>query len=140
MDRTRATGLLLHEDKLLMIHRFRDGEEYYVLPGGGVEKGETPQQAILREIKEETSLEAKLKNESVIFTDNYTINGEKSEHQLFECEYISGEPKLSENSIEISKTTENNTYEPLWMETEKISKLNIKPEKTKDFLISYLKK
>jgi len=80
-----------------------------------------------------------LKNRSVIFTDSYIINEEKSEHQLFLCEYISGEPKLSNDSIEISKTTENNTYEPRWVAIEKISELNIKPKNTKDFLISYLK-
>ena len=140
MNRIRATGILINENRLLMIHRFRDGEKYYVLPGGGVEDGETSREAVLREIKEETTIKAKLKNESIIFTDSYTINGETSEHQLFLCEYISGEPKLSKDSIEVSKTTENNTYEPLWINIEKISELNIKPPKTKDFLISYLKR
>ncbi len=44
------------DDKILMIHRKRDGEVYYVVPGGGVEEGETVVEAAYRETDEETGL------------------------------------------------------------------------------------
>ncbi len=137
--RIRAAGILIKDNKLLMIHRFRDGEEYWVLPGGGVEEGEKPEEAVIREIKEETSISAKLKSGSVVFKDSHTLQGETSEHKIFKCEYISGEPKLSDDSVEVSKTTENNTYEPMWVDINDIQSLNIKPTKTKEFLISFIK-
>ena len=138
--RIRAAGLVIKNSKLLIIHRFRDGEEYWVLPGGGVDEGETPQEAVIREIKEETSIEAQLKSNELIFKDQYAVQGETSEHQIFVLEYISGEPQLSKDSIEVSKTTEQNTYEPMWVDLKDIESLNIKPPATKEFLMSYINK
>ena len=49
-------GLLIIENKkVLMVKEF--GQDFYSLPGGGLEEGETKEQALLREIKEEINVE-----------------------------------------------------------------------------------
>jgi 8-oxo-dGTP diphosphatase len=53
----RVTGIIRREGKLLLIHRFKEGREYWVFPGGGVEEGESREQALRREMLEETGLE-----------------------------------------------------------------------------------
>ena len=54
--RKRVTLLIVNDDKILMIYRNRDGNTYYVVPGGGVEEGETVVEAAHREAAEETGL------------------------------------------------------------------------------------
>ncbi len=52
----RARVLLLEADRLAVIERWRAGQHYYVLPGGGVESGESPASAAAREVAEELGL------------------------------------------------------------------------------------
>ena len=54
--RRRATIFILDRGRILLIHRRKNGREYYVIPGGGIEPGETEIQAAVREAKEETGL------------------------------------------------------------------------------------
>ncbi len=54
-------GILVEDNKILLIKRknppFKD---YYALPGGFVECGETTEEAIIREFKEETGLDVEI--------------------------------------------------------------------------------
>lgn len=46
----------MHGAEILMVHIRRGDHDFWTLPGGGVEPGETPEQAVVREFKEETGL------------------------------------------------------------------------------------
>jgi 8-oxo-dGTP diphosphatase len=54
--RIRAGVVLIEDGKVALIERHRAGKHYYVFPGGGVDAGETPEQAAIREMEEETGL------------------------------------------------------------------------------------
>jgi glycerophosphoryl diester phosphodiesterase len=58
--RNRVSLIFVRDGKLLMIRRERMGRTYYVLPGGGVEAGESLIEAAMREAKEETNYEITL--------------------------------------------------------------------------------
>jgi len=47
---------LIENGKVALIERHRAGKHYYVFPGGGVDEGETSEQAAIREMEEETGL------------------------------------------------------------------------------------
>ncbi len=53
----RAVAILLQDSKIALIERHRPGRHYFVLPGGGIERGESPVQAVVREVQEELGLE-----------------------------------------------------------------------------------
>ncbi len=50
---TRAQCIVYRHNKLLMVKHRQNGQEWWCLPGGGVEAGETPAGAAIRELKEE---------------------------------------------------------------------------------------
>jgi 8-oxo-dGTP diphosphatase len=54
--RVRAGAILIEDGKVALIERHRAGRHYYVFPGGGMDEGETPEQAAVREMQEETGL------------------------------------------------------------------------------------
>lgn len=53
--RDRATCVLIRDGRVLLV---ADGERKYMLPGGGVDPGETIEAAAVRELSEETGLVA----------------------------------------------------------------------------------
>lgn len=57
---TRVCAAIVKGDSILMVLHQHDGRSYWTLPGGGVEAGETPQQAVVREVHEETGLTAQI--------------------------------------------------------------------------------
>ena len=50
-------ALVEKEGKILMLKVEMDGTVFHALPGGKVEYGETPKEALVRELEEETSLD-----------------------------------------------------------------------------------
>lgn len=57
---TRVCGAIVKNGAILMVLHQHDGRSYWTLPGGGVEPGETPQHAVVREVMEETGLKAQV--------------------------------------------------------------------------------
>ena len=53
--RIACRGLILCEDKLLLVHK--EKVDQWLIPGGGLEEGETPEQCCIREMAEETGIE-----------------------------------------------------------------------------------
>ena len=49
MIRNRGAAIIVQEGKIALIKRIREEETYYVFPGGGIEEGETPEEATKRE-------------------------------------------------------------------------------------------
>ena len=59
---TRYQGAILRDDHLLMIrHRHHeDGRTYWLVPGGGLEPGESEEDCVRREMREETGLDVQV--------------------------------------------------------------------------------
>jgi 8-oxo-dGTP pyrophosphatase MutT (NUDIX family) len=54
--RQRATAVVVRNDRVLLVLLVSDAAGIFMLPGGGVEPGERPEAAVVRELCEETGL------------------------------------------------------------------------------------
>ena len=81
-----VTGVVSKDHKVLLArHTYGSGKGIYIVPGGYVEFGELPQDAVKREIFEETKIVAEPKNIiGIRFND-------KDWYVAFSAEYVSGE-------------------------------------------------
>lgn len=98
-----SVGILFaeNESKVLLVKR-RD-IPIWVLPGGGIEPVETPYNAAIREIFEETGFHA----EVIRKTAEYKYPSGKITH-VFECKVVGGVKTLSKESKEIEYFNVNN--------------------------------
>jgi 8-oxo-dGTP diphosphatase len=58
--RVGAYGVIIADDQILLTHWNEHGRTGWTLPGGGLEEYETPQQAAVREVREETGFDTEI--------------------------------------------------------------------------------
>lgn len=114
------------------MHRKNEGREYWVFPGGGVEENESSEQAIKREVLEETSLKVKECDYSFDYIDENKVT-----HPVFVCKVESGKLKLG--GPEAEKHSEEDWYHPEWIKLNEAVELNIYPDEGKRVLNNLLK-
>lgn len=129
IPRISSRAVVIRDNKLLAIYRFKGGKEYYVFPGGGIEEGETPEQAVIRELKEETSLEVEIIRQ-------FELQRPEHEEYYFICEYISGIPKLSPESVEAMRQSKDNIYRLTWLDLRGLKDVLLYPIEVRDKVIT----
>ncbi|MAG19843.1 hypothetical protein CL618_00205 [archaeon] len=66
-------GYIIHQNKVLLIHHRK--LDLWLPVGGHIDENETPDQALLREIKEEVGIDVEILNQSDIpLSDNFKCN------------------------------------------------------------------
>lgn len=113
--RNSARGIIYKDGKVLLIHSKTKG--YYKFPGGGIEKGESNTDALIREVREETGYSVKPESiEEYGFVlrrqkDSYNENGFFSQTNFYyfcEIEDFKAETKLDDYEKE-------DGFETVWM-------------------------
>lgn len=130
--RRAVRAIVINDNKLLVMHRNKFGVEYDTLPGGNVETSESFEQALRRELHEETQVKVgELRLVAVEHAGN-----PYGDQYIFLCDYIGGEPELLEGSEEshINKIG-NNTYEPMWVEVTDLPNRKFLSEKLKSEIL-----
>ena len=90
--RVRYQGLIIKDSMVLLIRltRHADGASYWVIPGGGIEPGESEEECVIREMKEETNLDVFVER---LLIEQATIPGDAYLfHKTYLCRIVSGEP------------------------------------------------
>jgi len=95
--RVSAYGLLLRDEKILLCRlseRVGINPGHWTLPGGGLDFGEDPEDAVVREFKEETGLVVNVNKLIAVDSLSDSMPGWSPMHSIriiYSVEYVSGE-------------------------------------------------
>ena len=120
--RVSSRGIIIENDYVYLMFRRRikeNGEkkEYYVILGGGVNENETLEDNVIRELKEEFSVDIKVKE--YLGKDE----GEDAKANFFSCEIINGIPTLG--GEELGRCSESNYYEIRKVKINELDKIDV---------------
>lgn len=119
--RISSRAIIIENGKVLTMFRKKTNngivKEYYVIPGGGQEKGETLEETAIRELKEEMDVDIQILGYlgQSVWQDT-TSN-------FFHCKIVSGTPHLS--GEEVDRMSDDNYYEPRFIDLSKLNQIDV---------------
>ena len=128
----RAAGVMIHNGKILA-HR-NVNSDHYALIGGRVEIGESSDNTIKREIKEELGKDIKITENKSTIENFFEIKGSKYHETMFvyRIEFINEEDKKIEHVMKNIEGKDYLQYE--WIDLDKIDEYPLLPEVLKSVL------
>ncbi len=128
--RGRAGVILIEGDRVAMIERTRPGLHYYVFPGGGVDPGETYEEAAMREAHEELGVEVELIGTSVARMRT------PGEHRYWRAR-VSGGTFGEGHGREFKHTRAwSGSYTPVWIELSRLEQVRVIPRSLASFIVA----
>lgn len=99
-------AVLIHEGRVLLIRRGKEPlRGRWVVPGGTVELGETLEQALVREVLEETGLRVKPREIVAVFDRIHRDADRVDYHYVivdYLCDYVSGEARAASDAEDVA--------------------------------------
>ena len=128
----RARVIIYNPDltAILLIHRQKKQRNYWVVPGGGAKRSETPRETAIREINEELQIEltpAQLRQLFVIDDEYFFL----TDYRQKAVPDISGEEK--------EQSTSTNVYRPAWVTLSELLKINLMPPALSNKILAVIK-
>ena len=134
--RKASRAIIIRDGNIVVTHRNKFGLEYYILPGGGVDLGETIEQALYRELSEEACVQ--VANPRLVFVER--AEEPYGTQHIFLCDYISGEPALHPDSAEAQiHAGGKNLYTPMWLSLEEFAAVKFRSEHLKQAILKGLR-
>ena len=94
----RVTGVLIENNKILLVKQNVNDKRNWSLPGGKLEQGETIEQGIIREMKEETGLDVEVVR--LLYLCDVSASDNTLLHMTFLLKRVAGDIELPTNEFE----------------------------------------
>ena len=125
-------ALVVNERGEVLIVRSHKWGDKYTVPGGHIELGERAEDAIRREVKEETGLEAEPVELLIVQQAIYPKDFHKQEHYVF-MDFVL---KAKSSKVQLDG---RELQDYVWVRPEEALKLDLE-EYTRNFVLKYLEK
>ena len=83
--RVSCRAIIFDNERMVSMYREKGDRVYYTFPGGGMEKNETEEECVVREVKEEFGIDIKPVKKVYVYED------EKSIQNFYLCDWLKGE-------------------------------------------------
>lgn len=125
--RNRGAIVIIENGRVALIKRKKPHTTYYVFPGGGIEVGETPEQAAIREAYEELGVHIRIQRLLKVLD----FNGKQ---YFFLADIIGGKFGTGTGEEYTHTSIERGTYEPMWIDIEDLPSLEVRPKEIANIL------
>jgi ADP-ribose pyrophosphatase YjhB (NUDIX family) len=101
-----ASGIVVDDEGRILLHKRADNE-YWSIPGGGMEPGESIAETIVREVREETGIEARVERLLGVYSNpnHVSVYDDGEVRQQFSvcffCRAIGGQLRTSSESTDV---------------------------------------
>lgn len=128
----RVRAIIIKDNKILTIKRTKPDAIFWVMPGGGVDEGETNEKALIRECKEELGVDV---NVSDLFTEmDSKIPKTFGQREYFYLCEIRGGKLGSGDGPEFNDSSYVGKYEIEWVDINNLKNIGLRPAEVKDLI------
>lgn len=127
----RVSAIFRYGNKILLHHELNS--IHYTLPGGRVKEGETTEETLRREIKEEMGQEIKI-IKPISFMENLFTDNKKKYHEIlvtYELEFL--DKSMYEKEV-IPTIEKDKELEFIWYDIDKLNDIIFLPKALKDLI------
>jgi 8-oxo-dGTP pyrophosphatase MutT (NUDIX family) len=127
--------VIVESGSVALIERVREGRTYYLFPGGGVEPGETPEEAAVREAREELGVDVELGD--LVYDEVFA----GTRFLYFRARVVGGEfgtggwPDHAERAEE--ERVLSGTHRPAWIALDDLAGKDIRPPELAKLVVEH---
>lgn len=133
-----ARAIIIENGNLLVMRRDKQGMQYYTLVGGRINDGESPEEAVAREVMEETGL--KVTSQTLVYTEKHAAP--YNSQFVYVCTVAPHGPIgiMLGSDEEILNRDGMNMHDPAWVAAKKFNKLPFRTPQLQNAIEKALKK
>ena len=131
-------AIIVENGKALVMHRNKYGSKYFTLVGGRVNEGENLEQALVREIREETGIS--VTSARLVFTEAHTHP--YNEQYIYLCEVAPHTSSIVQEASEEGQMNKYgmNVHQPTWVEVRSFGDLPFRTPLLQQAMVEGFKK
>ncbi len=123
--RIRVAVIIRKDNQVLLVEHQKDGQKYWLLPGGGVEFGESLANCAVRELKEETNLDIEVGSLAFVADSIAPDDSRHVVHVVFYAKELGGQLQVGQ---------EERLYTARYVDIDELNNLVIYPPIAKDIV------